>query len=151
MYGNLRYQKLFPNEQKRFGNNSRGTKDQLLIGKAILINCWRGLTNLSMACMEYRKTYDMMPHSWLLECGRIVGVAQNIITLIENSLAIWKPVLPSNPELLGIVDIKRGIFQGESLPPLLFVIIIIPLSLILGLTTNWRKKAISITCSLWMT
>ena len=33
-----------------------------------------------------------------------------------------------NGEVLGTVDIKRGIFQGDSLSPLLFVMIMIPLS-----------------------
>ena len=35
-----------------------------------------------------------------------------------------------NPEL-GEVEIKRGIFQGDSLFPLVFVLALIPLSLIL--------------------
>ena len=55
----------------------------------------------------------------------MVGVAQIIVTLIEN----WKTVLKSNQEVLGTVYIKRGIIQGDSLSPLLFVILMIPLSL----------------------
>ena len=51
--------------------------------------------------------------------------------LDENSMANWKTVLPSNQEILERVNIKRGIFQGDSLSPLLFEIIMIPLSLIL--------------------
>ena len=34
----------------------------------------------------------------------------------------------SGSDVLGTVDIKRGIFQGDSLSPLLFVMIMIPLS-----------------------
>ena len=69
--------------------------------------------------VDYRKAYDMVPHSWVSGYARMVGVAQNIITLIENSMANWKT---SNQEVLGTVVIKRGIFQGDSLSPLLFVI-----------------------------
>ena len=39
-------------------------------------------------------------------------------------MANWKTVLSSNQEVFGTIDIKRGIFQGVSLLPLLFVIII---------------------------
>ena len=39
--------------------------------------------------------------------------------------------MTSNKEVLGRVDIKRGIFQRVSLLSLLFVIIMIPVSLIL--------------------
>ena len=84
-----------------------------------------------MGWIDYRKAYDMVPHSWILECARMVGIAQNIINLIVNSMANWKIALTSHQEVLGTVDIKRGIFQGEPLLPLPFVIIMIPLSLIL--------------------
>ena len=43
----------------------------------------------------------------------------------------WKTDLTSNGKSLGGVSIKRGIFQGDSLSPLLFVISMIPLTLIL--------------------
>ena len=43
----------------------------------------------------------------------------------------WRVMLcAGNPEL-GEVDIKRDIFHGNSLPPLVFVLVMIPLSLIL--------------------
>ena len=76
MFGHLNCQELLPNEQKGCRKNSRGTKDQLLIDKAILKNFQRRLTNLYMAWIDYRKAY-----SWILECARMTGVAQNIITL----------------------------------------------------------------------
>ena len=57
----LSCQELLPHEQKGCRNNSRGTKDQLLIDKAILKNCRRRITNLSMAWIDYQKAYDMVP------------------------------------------------------------------------------------------
>ena len=99
----------------------------------------------------------MAPDSWILECARMVGVAQDIISLIENSIANYKTVLTSKQEVLGSLDIKRGIFEGHSLTPLVFLMIIIPLAVILrdtraGYCINSRKKdPRSITCSLWMT
>ena len=101
-----------------------------------------------MVWTDCRKTYDMVPHLWILDCARMVEVAQNIITLIENTMANCKTALISNHEVIGTVDIKRGIFQGDSLSPLLFVIIMIPLSQgTQELATNSRKKdARSSTC-----
>ena len=46
----------------------------------------------------------------------------------------WKVMLCSGNSELGEVEIKRGIFQGDSLSPLVFVLTLIPLSLILRKT-----------------
>ena len=43
----------------------------------------------------------------------------------------WKVELTSGGMSLGTVDIRRGIFQGDSLSPLLFILAVIPLTLIL--------------------
>ena len=41
----------------------------------------------------------------------------------------WETVLTSGGKALGQVDIRRGIFQGDSLSPLLFIVIMLPLTL----------------------
>ena len=73
----------------------------------------------------------MVPHSWILKCLEMVGAAKNIISTISNSMVNWKTVLTSGGAVLGQVDIKRGIFQGDSLSPLLFIVIMLPLTLVL--------------------
>ena len=131
LYQHLEKNGLLADEQKGRRKGSRGTKDQLLIDKAILKNCRRRLTNLSMAWIDYKKAYDMVPHSWILRCLEMVGGAKNIINIISNSMVNWKTVLTSEGTDIGQVDIKRGIFQGDSLSPLLFIIIMLPLTLVL--------------------
>ena len=59
------------------------------------------------------------------------GVAENIKGLLVNSMEKWKVMLCSGNSELGEVEIKHGIFQGDSLAPLVFVLALIPLSLIL--------------------
>ena len=80
-------------------------------------------TILNMAWIDYKEAYDMVPHSWILESISLVGIANNINRLLENNMANWKTELTA-----GKVHIKRGIFQGDSLSPLLFVITMIPIS-----------------------
>ena len=58
------------------------------------------------------------------------GVAENIKTLLVNSMEKWRVVLCAGNSELGEVDIKRGIFRGDS-SPLVLVLVLIPLSLIL--------------------
>ena len=73
----------------------------------------------------------MVPNSWIIECLDLFGVAENIKRLLVNSMGKWKVVRCSGNSELGEVDIKKDIFQGDSLSPLEFVLALIPLSLIL--------------------
>ena len=59
-----------------------GTKDQLLIGKAVLKDCRRRRTNLAMAWINYRKAYDFVLHSWILECRDMFGTAEHVRKLL---------------------------------------------------------------------
>ena len=66
--------------------------------------------NLAMAWVDYKKAYDMVPHSWILEVCEMFGVVQNVKELIGNSMDLWKTELMVNGNVLGSVDIDRGIF-----------------------------------------
>ena len=52
LYHHLERNGLLTDEQKGCRKGSRKTKDELLVDKAILKNCWRRLTNLSMAWID---------------------------------------------------------------------------------------------------
>ena len=131
MYTHLLDNQLLPEEQKGARKKSRGTKDQLLIDKTILKEVKRLKKNVVMSWIDYKKAYDMVPHSWIKETLNITGVAKNIQHLLTNSMEKWGTLLSSNGNELGKVDIRRGIFQGDSFSPLLFVMAMIPLTMIL--------------------
>ncbi len=131
VYKVLEENDTLPTEQKGCKKKSRGTKDQLLIDKMILTDCRKRQKNLAMAWVDYKKAYDMVPHSWIIECLKMAQVPQNVTSFLERSMRNWKTELTSCGASLGTVDIKRGIFQGDSLSPLIFVICMIPMSKVL--------------------
>ena len=75
-------------EQNRRRRKSRGTKDQLLIDRMILQDCKARHTNLAMAWVNYKKAYDMVPHSWILQCLSL-EVADNVVGFINRSMKSW--------------------------------------------------------------
>ena len=57
---------------------SSGTNDLLYIDRAVIKEVeWRN-KNLAIVWIDYNKAYDMVPHSWIIECLDLVGVAENI-------------------------------------------------------------------------
>ena len=140
MYNYLERQKFLPEEQKGCKRGSCGTKDQLLIDKTVLKDCRKRHT---MAWIDYRKTYDLVPHSWVNECMEMFGIAENLRTFLQKSMQQWRLLLTANREDLGEVNVRRGIFQGHSLSPLLSAFSMVPLSLILKKVNacyKWGKK-----------
>ena len=56
-----------PVEERGCRRESRGTNDYLLIDKMVLADCKRKHKNLAMAWVDYKKAYDMVPHSWIVQ------------------------------------------------------------------------------------
>ena len=77
----------------------------------------------------------MVPHSWIIECLEMFGIAENVKKFLTDSMKTGKTELTSSGERLGVIHIRRGIFQGDSLSSPLFVLFIIPLTLILRKST----------------
>ena len=74
--------------------------------------------NLAVTWIDSKKAYDMVPHSWIVECRGMVGVGEQIKHFFSESMKTFRVDLTCNNQSLGGVDIKQGIFQGDSLSPL---------------------------------
>jgi Reverse transcriptase (RNA-dependent DNA polymerase) len=145
LYEHLEKNKLMPVEQKGCRKSSRGTKDQLLIDKMVLRNCKRRHVNLFTSWIDYKKAYDSVPHSWMLKCLDLVKANSVIIQFLKKAMELWKTQLTINNDVIGECNIRRGIFQGDSLSPLLFIIAMLPLSVILNNTKKGFKLDVDST------
>ena len=61
----------------------------------MLRDCRKRHTNLGMAWIDSKKTYDMVPHSWILESLELVQVSDNILKFVKRSMANWQTELTS--------------------------------------------------------
>ena len=129
MYSHLERKNVLRSEQKGCCKGSRGTKDTLKKRHCFLHYKRHG--NLAMAWIDYKKYYDIVPHSWICECLEMFGIASNVQDFLNNSMKSWEIELNASGKTLGEVDIRRGIFQGDSLSPLLFVLCMVPLTWLL--------------------
>ena len=83
-----------------------------------------------MVWTDYKKAY-MVPQSWILHCLKVYKISHEVINFIKQNLKTWRDDLTAGGGSIAETKIQRGIFQGDALLPLLFIIAIMPLNHIL--------------------
>jgi Reverse transcriptase (RNA-dependent DNA polymerase) len=115
----------------------QGAREQAMISKLIielhgnkLKTCW----------IDVSKAYDSVSHAYLADCLEALNINQHIIRIVKVLLEKWRINLIYNQENLAEVNVEKGILQGDSLSPILFVLCLEPLSKIL----NGRCKKVGL-------
>ena len=78
----------------------------------------------------------MVPQSWILHTLKI---SHEVINFIEKTMQTWRVELTAGGRSLAETKIQRGIFQGDALSPLLFIIAMMPLDHIIRKCTAGYK------------
>ena len=92
---------LFPEEQKGCRKGSRGTAELLYIDQHIVNESKTRRKNVAMAWIDYKKAYDMVPQSWIINCLKMYKISHEVINFIEKAMKTWR------------VELTAG---GRSLP-----------------------------------
>ena len=74
-----------------------------MIDKAITKDARTKCRCLNITWVDYKKAYDMVPHSWILEAIDMMGIADNIRLLIRQSMSYWKTMLSAANQNLDTV------------------------------------------------
>lgn len=131
MYRHFNSNDIIAPEQKGCIKGTMGCKEQLTIDTVTVKHASMKKRNLSMAYIDYAKAFDSVPHDWLLHILKIYKVHPKITMLLTEVMKHWKVNLNVAGNKLGDVKIGRGIYQGDALSPLWFVMALNPLSSIL--------------------
>ncbi len=73
-------------EQRSGKKDCYGCKDQLMINNAILENCRKKQKSLSTACIDYKKAFNSVPHSWIIKCMGMYKVHPMLTTFIKTTM-----------------------------------------------------------------
>lgn len=107
-------------EQKGCCKGSKGCKEQLIIDGIITSQVKTKSRNISLAWIDYKKAFDSVPHSWLIEILKIYKISDMTIKLLQSLMSKWNTTLKLNELTSNPILVQRGIFQGDSLSPLWF-------------------------------
>jgi len=120
-----------------------GSTDHLLLNSRLWHQVKSKSRSMSVAWLDYRKAFDSVPHNWIIYCLQLYQFDPVVIKCIENLLHLWRTTLflrmpHSDPVKLLEVSVKCGIFQGDTLSPLLFCIALNPLSTLLDTLPGYQ-------------
>lgn len=83
------------------------------------------------------------PNSWLITCLNVTVEISPFLRRLLIMGALWKTTFGANFKVMAQVTIKRAIYQGDALSPLLICISVKPLSQVINkiwLRTKLTKK-----------
>ena len=119
-----------------------GCTDQLLINRVVTDEAMKGRRNLSMIWLDYKKAYDSVPHSWIIEALRLAKIPDTIIAAVQHLISRWSTEIniPASDGNVRIGDIiyNKGALQGDYLSVILFILSLNPLSFLLSKTEGFK-------------
>lgn len=121
---------------------SLGAKEGIIANKIIQEKQNSLGTKYIEAYYDVKKAFDSVNHVWLLRTLEYYNIPLKIIDNIEHMMNNWK-IKPKYDKDSNIqeINMKRGIMQGDSLSPLLFILYID----IVSHQLNEKIKSIEIT------
>ena len=110
-------------------NKCQGAKQQALTNKTL--NKYND-NQLKTSWIDIKKAFDSVNHEYLIGCIERLALPGNIISFIKRMLVKQTTTLYLNGKPIGEAKLEKGVIQGDSLSPLLFVIAMEPLSRMLN-------------------
>lgn len=103
----------------------QGAKEQAMLN--IALNKEHG-NNLKAAWIDVKKAFDSVDHVYLIKCIEKLNLPSWTLKFLEGIISRWELEIRAGPEVIMNKKVERGILQGDSLSPLLFVLCMDPLS-----------------------
>ena len=63
-----------------------------------------------MGWVDYKKTYDMVTQSWIINCLKIYKISHEVINFIKKTMKTWRVELTAGRRSLAEAKIQIGIF-----------------------------------------
>ena len=133
IFKNKIMEQLRINEEERqisfsqLGNKhmSLGAKEGLIANKAIQDMENRSQRKFIEMYYDVRKAFDSVNHAFMLETLEYYKVPAQIVNCIEYMMTKWSLKMRYNQDSnIEAIKLRRGIIQGDSLSPLMFILYI---------------------------
>lgn len=108
-----------------------GTMHGLLLDKSYLATARLNRCEHHTAWYDFRKAFDSVSHMKLRQLVRILPIPEPTKCMFNNAMGQWNLNI-ANPRGRTNVRVQRGVYQGDSLSPFLFVLV--TAGIVIGMT-----------------
>ena len=106
------------------------------MSKSILSEVRRKKRSRLTVWLDYRTAFDSVPYYWIIKVLQLAKVPKNLVESIKRLTKQWATILNLCREDQSLtsdeIHYAKGIFQGDSLSLLLFILSVNPLFFMLG-------------------
>ncbi|XP_044750658.1 uncharacterized protein LOC123310992 [Coccinella septempunctata] len=103
--------------------NVWGTIQGMLIDKAITQRARQNRAKHYSAWYDFKKAFDTISHRHLKRMISVLPLHKNIKRLLKTVMELWTLRVRVGKGKTAPIYIKRGLYQGDSLSPLLFILL----------------------------
>ncbi|XP_060802889.1 uncharacterized protein LOC132902324 [Amyelois transitella] len=139
IYNHTATNSILAEQQKGCRKFSQGCKEQLTIDAIVSKQAIRKKSNIYTMYIDYKKAFDSVPHSWLLYILQHYKINSTLVQFLRHTMQNWSTKLILHQIETDHIQIRRGIFQGDSLSPLWFCLALNPLSYLLNNSNSGYK------------
>lgn len=122
LYAFLNGNHLLTPEQRGARDGIWGTYENLITDHILSRHATELHRTMIKLWFDIAKAFDSVRHRFLLWCLQILGVPKWLIQAITQLTQAWNTRIRVGKEFTGIIRIISGIFQGDTLCPLLFIV-----------------------------
>ena len=116
---------------KKCHRGTGGTNDLLYIDLHLFKEVKTKRKNRAMAWIYSRNVCDTVPQTCKIGSENVQNIPQKIMNFIMNAMENWRGKFTARGQILAEVIVQKSLFQGDSLAPLISIIIMMPVNYIL--------------------
>ena len=113
-----------------------------MINKTILEEVTENRSSLITIWLDYQKAFDSVPHNWLIKALELAKLPEKTITVIKALMKKWSTNVNIQNGRISMesqpIQYLHGIFQGDSLAVLFFILPVNPFSYLLNKLQGYR-------------
>ena len=129
-------------QQKGFLSGINGTFEHIFSITAILENAKQHGLPLSVSFLDLRNAFGSVSHRLIIEMMNYIGLPPNLTAYVTDTYSKLRAYVKTRSWSTASFPIKKGIFQGDTLSPLLFLLVFNPVIKLCDKlqTTGFRLK-----------